>query len=109
MYKENDAAFIVINEYSNLDEVKIFSDLLKQNLVENSFVYDGKDDIMPGVRWNKANNTKQFGFARFVMREGAKLGFTLETAYFGREGNEFSEERALNLGRSFAKAIKKYL
>ena len=109
MYKENDAAFIVINEYNKLDEVKTFSELLKANLIENSFVYDGKDDIMPGVKWNKINDGKVMGFARFVMKQGAKLGFTLETAYFGREGNEFSEERALNLGRSFAKAIKKYL
>ncbi len=108
LYEENDAVFFVVNEYIKLEEYEKFKELLKESLIPKSYVYDGKDDVMPGVKWNKGGG-KQLGFARFVMTQGAKLGITLETAYFGREGNEFSEQRALNLGRSFAKAIKEYL
>ncbi len=106
LYEQNDAVFIVNNEHNKKEEIERFKTLLKESLIPGSMMYYGEDDYEPGQDWNKIGGKS---FSRFVMTQGAKLGFTLETAYFGREGNEFSEERALNLGRSFAKAIKKYL
>ena len=37
-----------------------------------------------------------------------EVAFTLETAYFGTEENKVSAERLTELGRCFAKTIKRY-
>ena len=42
-------------------------------------------------------------------RQENNIAFTLETAYFGTAENKVSEERLLELGRCFAKALKEYI
>jgi hypothetical protein len=42
-------------------------------------------------------------------RPECKLAFTLESAYFGTEDNKVSAERLIELGRCFARAVRKYI
>ena len=36
------------------------------------------------------------------------MAFSLETMYFGTNDNIFDGEKAVNLGKAFAKALKEY-
>lgn len=101
----NDAVFIV--EQANFEQkTKEFSALLKKEMTDACYQYNGDDNIAPGIEWN---NISSPSFSTFMRKHGAQLSFTLETAYFGRNDNIFSTEKAVELGHCFARAIKKYV
>lgn len=101
----NDAVFIV--EQPNMkNEITKFSDLLISQLTNDALKYDGNDNIAPDTEWNRSDNPN---YASYMRKNGAALSFTLETAYFGREDNIFSQQKAVTLGKCFAKALRKYI
>ena len=55
--------------------------------------------------WNQPS--ANFGFT-MMHRDECDIAFSLETAYFGTEDNKISEEKMIELGRCFAKAVKRY-
>ena len=44
-----------------------------------------------------------------IEKEENEVAFTLETAYFGTPDNIFSQEKAVELGRCFARALARYI
>ncbi len=103
---QNDKVFIVQNCVEKLPRLNRFGELLEESITEKSLKYEHKNDFPPETDWNHVGAQ----FANF-MRQRAEndLAFTLETAYFGTENNKVSEENLLELGRCFARALKKYM
>jgi len=64
------------------------------------------NDHPPMTGWNQP--CENFGFT-MMHRSECDITFTLETTYFGTEDNKISEEKMIELGRCYAKAIKKYI
>ena len=48
-------------------------------------------------------------FSVLAASQESNFAFSLESAYFGTDDNKVSEERLVELGRCFARAIKKYI
>lgn len=102
----NDFVYMIKKFESKLDELNRFGDLLAAEITENSLPYRREWDYEPGGPYNDPDIPN---FACFLHKRGAKLTFTLETAYFGRRGVlKFSQQRATALGKAFARAIVKY-
>lgn len=102
----NDTVFLVEKIETKIKEYEAFSDILESVLSDDALHYDKRNNILPGVEWNSPNAPT---FACYMDREAhAKLAFTLETCYFGTEDNIFAPEKAIALGRCFAKAIRLY-
>lgn len=103
---ENDNIFLVRKSVEKLDRIELFSKIFEQEITENSMKYFSKNDYPPITGWNQPS--PHFGFV-MMNRKECDIAFSLETAYFGTEDNKISEERMLELGRCFAKAIKRYI
>ena len=68
--------------------------------------YLKENDHPPMDGWNMPS--PNFGFT-MMHRAECELAFSFETAYFGAEENKISEERMIELGKCFARAIRKYI
>ena len=103
---ENDNCFIVCNDDLHREEYKRFGDILESHITADSFAYSCENNYPFGTGWNTVRG-KQFG--NYMNTHGAKVAFTLETAYFGTENNIFTQGRAVKLGNCFAKSMLEYL
>lgn len=102
----NDDVFIVYKLYNQAEVISRFSDLFEKESEKNPFRYYAKNNVLPGVGGNNPNAKT---FAAYIGHlPSAILSFTLETAYFGREGNVFGDSEAVGLGKNFAGALKKF-
>lgn len=106
MWGENDTAFIVQNNIEKLDKLNRFGEIFERCITETSLRYEHKNDHPFGVSWNQGGKT----FANYVKTKPENdIAFTLETTYFGTADNKVTEEKLLELGRCFAKALKQYI
>ncbi len=103
--EENDTLFIPIGSLKMVDNITRYSEILEKEMTNDAYPFYEKNNFMPDVKWNTAETPT---FKRYMMRKGAKLTMTVETAYFKVNGLPFSPERAFNTGKCFAKALKKY-
>ena len=103
---ENDNCFIVCNDTLHGSEYKTFGDILESNITDDSFAYRCANNHLFGTGWNTTSG-KQFGC--YMNSLGPKVAFKLETAYFGTKNNIFTQDRAVKLGRCFAKTMLEYL
>ena len=102
----NDTIFVVRNLVEKLSEFDAFSTLLEGEITKESMKYSMKNDYPPNTGWN----TKSANFACTMnSRPECRIAFTLESAYFGTEDNLVTQERLVELGRCFAKALIKYV
>jgi len=103
---ENDKVFIVQKRKGRVPLYKKFGLFLESSLTDKALKYSSLDDHAPGVSWNSESSPT---FAAYMTDYAkAHLSFTLETAYFGKEDNVFSSEKAIEFGRCFAEALKKF-
>lgn len=103
---ENDKVFIVRNEPSG-KEIEKFSSIFEKEITKNAMRYRSENDYPVHTGWNQGKSPT---FYKGVFSgKNAKLAFSLETAYFGEKDNPFSIDGAIELGRCFARAVKKYL
>lgn len=104
--KENDMTFIVQNSFEKLDRLNAFGELFEKEITSNSFRYRHANDYPFKTGWNKGSTQ----FANYVKtREENEIAFTLETAYFGSQDNVITQETMIELGKCFARALKKYI
>lgn len=103
---ENDRIFIVRNRLDRLQRYEKFSYLFEKSITENSMKYYAANDYPPETGWNHFG--AQFAAYMSGFPEN-QLSFSLENAYFGTQDNKVSEERLVELGKCFAKALKKYM
>ena len=106
LWGENDTVFIVQNNIEKLDKLKHFGEIFERCITETSLQYEHKNDHPFGVSWNQGGKT----FANYVKTKPKNdIAFTLETTYFGTADNKATEEKLLELGKCFAKALKHYV
>ena len=103
---DNDNAFIVQKSFEKLDRLNRFGEILESSITEDSLKYYHKNDYPFMTGWNQSAPTISMFLTDLPENE---VAFTLETAYFGTKENKVSEERLIELGRCFARAIKKYV
>lgn len=104
--KENDKIFIVRNLTEKLDEFDRFSEILESEITEGAMKYSKENDHPPCTGWNQPGST--FGYTTNIRPE-CRLAFSLESAYFGTEDNRTTAERLTELGRCYARTIKRYI
>lgn len=103
---ENDTIFIVRNSVEKEAEFDRFSDIFADEINENSMDYKKLNDHPPLTGWNQPGES----FACVMnSRSECGLAFTLESTYFGSAENKVSAERLTELGKCFARSIKKYI
>ena len=103
---ENDRIFLVRNSKKKLDRIERFSKMLEDEISEGSMKYSSSNDHPPETTWNMPS--ANFGLT-MTNRPECYLALSLETAYFGTEDNKISPERMLELGKCYARTIKKYI
>jgi len=102
-----DKCFIVQKRKEDVPKLNKFGELFESCITKEAFQYAHSNDYPPDVGWNKSGTPT---FATFVMeRETSDLAFALETAYFGTDDNIFTGDHAVETGRCFARALKKYI
>jgi hypothetical protein len=80
---------------------------LEESLTEGALRYSPSGDIEAGAEWNALEGPQ---FAKYAPRfHNAALSFSFETPYFGKRENVFTPESGLALGKSFYRALLKYL
>lgn len=100
----NDKIFIVRNLSEKLAEFDMFSAALEAEITNDSMKYFKKDDYPPCTGWNQPSSS--FGYTTNTRKE-CWLAFTLESAYFGTEDNKISGEKLVELGKCFARTVKR--
>ena len=104
--KENDTVFIVQNSLEKLDRLNRFGEIFEESINENSLRYKHKNDYPFGIGWNLGGTQ----FSNYMKTKSENtISFTLETAYFGTSDNKVDEDKLLELGKCFAKALKHYV
>ena len=67
--------------------------------------YSHTNDFPPLTAWNQPS--ANFAYTT-NSHPDCRLAFSLESAYFGTEDDRVSGEKLVELGRCFARAVKKY-
>lgn len=102
-----DKCFIVQKRKEELPLLNRFGELLEACMTSEAFPYAHENDYPPDFGWNKSTTPT---FASFVLEQpSSKLAFTLETAYFGTREYAFTQERGVETGRCFARALRQYV
>ena len=103
---ENDNVFIVQNSIEKLAKLNRFGEIFEALITKSSLKYEHKNDYPFSTGWNKGGTQ----FANYMKeRKENNISFTLETAYFGTEENKVDNNKLLELGRCFAKALNRYI
>lgn len=100
----DDCAFIVQNSFCPIEKLIRFGKILEKQINDNSFKYYQENDYPPETKWNKSGPR----FTHYMAKK-AELALSLETAYFGTEENKVTDDRLVEFGRCFGKAINEYI
>lgn len=103
----NDLIFVVQKKENLVEKYNKFAEYLEESMTEEAYRFKKENYIAPNTEWNTMGGPCFCNFSTSLPT--VDLSFTLETAYFGTEDNVFSQEGAVELGRCFAKAIRKYI
>ena len=102
----NDKIFVVRNLIEKEADFDRFSSIFESEICEKSMKYSKENDCPPCTNWNQPSTS--FGYTT-NNRPDCTLAFTLESTYFGTPDNKASGEKLVELGKCFAKAVKKYV
>jgi hypothetical protein len=103
---ENDNVFIVRNNVEKLNKTEKFANILEKHISKTSMKYSSKNDHAPMTGWNQPS--PNFGFT-MNQRLECEIAHSFETAYFGTENNKISDEKMVELGKCYARALKEYI
>ena len=101
----NDKIFVVRNLKEKEADFDKFASVFESEISEKSMKYFKKDDYPACTNWNQPSSS--FGYTT-NSRPDCRLAFTLESTYFGTQDNKVSQERLVELGKCFARAVKKF-
>lgn len=104
----NDKVFCVRNSVKNVDDMKLFGKCFESSITPDAMIYRTENDIDPNEDWNDANKTTNCG-SYCLKIAGVPLAFSLETTYFGEDGNVVSQDKLVATGRCFLEGFRKYL
>lgn len=104
--ERNDRVYIPQKHFSALKQTTRFANLLEKSITPESLPYHASDLFRPGEDWNQIGTP---GFSTYMYdTAGAELSFTLETPYFQATQVPYDVEKARELGRCFARALRAY-
>ena len=105
----NNHVFLVHNTATPEATFERFGKLLEESLRPNALRYSRKNDFPAETDWNQSSHMKGALnlFAKTLPH--LNMAFSLETTYFGTAYNRVSQEKLVELGRSYADALRKYL
>ena len=101
----NDTCFIVQGRFDHQDAFNGFAEAFESEVTPLAFPYRHQNDIALGVEWNQPGVPAFFSYA---WERGARLAFTLETAYFGTDACPVSGDNLKETGRCFARALRRF-
>lgn len=104
--EEHDTVFIVQSSIEKLERLNRFGEILEKSISETSLKYEHKNDYPLHAGWNQPGT--QFSSYMNKKKEN-QIAFSLETTYFGTPENKVETEKLLELGRCFARALKRYM
>ncbi len=102
----NDRVFLVRNLLNPTGQ-DAFSRLLAKECKGLPLPYEGTFDLLPFEKWNRM--TPSAAAHHVSLYPGVELSLTLETAYFGTEEQQVTQENLLQLGSRFGKALCRYI
>lgn len=103
----NDKVFIVQNNFKKLEAYQRFGKILENCITDASLKYSSSDDFPPDKDWNQICLPSFANYAAHT--SNCRLGFSLETAYFGTNDNRVSQEKLIELGRCFCHATERFI
>ena len=103
---ENDNVFIVRNSMEKTECTERFSKLFEKEITDESMKYFSVNDHPPMTGWNQPS--PNFSFT-MMHRPECEIALSLECAYFGTKDNKISPQKMVELGRCYARAIRKYI
>lgn len=101
---ENDKLFMVRKLKEKTPEYELFGRLFEDSSNEKSLKYRVADDHPADYLWEKSDVSDFAGYMYKVAE--AKFAGSLETAYFGIPDNIFTQDKAVETGHCFARALK---
>ena len=102
----NDNLFLVRNDIAGNDRFDMLGEEIEKNLTDKAMKYSKENDFPANTDWN--TGTAHFSY-NMVSRTECNIACTLETTYFGTEENKVSDEKLVEFGRCFARAVKGYI
>lgn len=105
----NDCVFVVQKNTAMQSKQILFSKLLAETLAENpnGMQHDMRADVPVNYGWNQDSIMKASCSAFFAHHPKTYLALSLETAYFGLEGNRVTADRLIEEGRGVLRTLKK--
>ena len=102
----NDKIFVVRNLKEKDEAFDLFSSIFESQISEKSMKYSKNNDYPACTNWNQPSSS--FGYTT-NNRPDCQIAFTLESTYFGTQDNKVTAEKLVELGKCFARAVKKYV
>lgn len=103
---ESDTVFMCLKRHEKMPEYNRFAEIFERYIDETTLKYKKENNMPPDYLWNSSNVNTSSCYMNDVGK--AKISISLETMYFGTKDNIFETEKAVNLGKAFAKALKEY-
>lgn len=104
---ENDFVFHVENTLSR-NEIARLSAILEATITPESLPYSASHNHPPNTGWNTEGEPTRSRDS-IISKPEFVLSATLETCYFGLGERHFTQERALELGHCYGKALARYI
>ena len=103
----NDKLFFVQKGEKHIAQFAKFGRLFEQSVCGGAMKYYSENDIAPNTDWNKDNSPN---YSNYVLSlPNCRMALSLETAYFGEENNRFSQDGAVQTGKCYANALRRYI
>ncbi len=105
---EHDTVYLCRKDNDRFDKVAEFSRLLEHAVNSRTLPYRSENDVSSRNKaWMKDDTPDLMGYVMNARKEAVACSF--ETTYFGQPERRFSAGRAVELGRSAAAAIRRFL
>ena len=106
----NDRVFIVRGRTEDMDKYIRLGSFLEKESGGRAMVYSASNDINPGEEWNTRQNGLNCSFSSFCgLLPDINLALSLETTYFGAADDIVSQEKLINTGRAYGRALRSYI
>ena len=104
---ENDTVFVVRKRIDRKPTFDLFSQLFENEISDKTMPYTIQNDKPPMTTWNKEPARC---FSYYLSKgDDCKIGFALETAYFGLPPCPVSQAKLLETGKAFGRAVRAFV
>ncbi|MBO5218518.1 MAG: hypothetical protein J6C52_03745 [Clostridia bacterium] len=104
----NDTMAIVRSNFCDQDKMLRMGRLFMEEITPGAMRYDQENDIKTTSPWNKPEEKKVASEGYSMLRGGTEIAFALETTYYGLPEDPVTQDKLIETGRCFARAIRRY-